>query len=76
MILELIQVNQSLTALQGLHDLIMSRKLRFLHINFEPIMIKYVELAVSLRKGRMAREALSQYKYQTQNTNLASVEVT
>ena len=73
--LELIQINLSHIALQGLHELIMSRKFKYYQINLEPILFKYLELAVDLRKGKMAREALSQYRYHTQNTNIASLEV-
>ena len=38
-------------------------------------MLRFVELCVSLRKGKMAKEGLYQFKNIAQNTNVASIEV-
>jgi hypothetical protein len=39
-------------------------------------MLRFVELCVSLRKGKMAKEGLYQFKNIAQNTNVSSIEVT
>ncbi|ORX57305.1 hypothetical protein BCR36DRAFT_319631 [Piromyces finnis] len=60
---ELIRAKQEETALQLLHDVIMVKKNRIISlVILEPIVEKYVELAVKLRKGKMAKEALHQFK--------------
>ncbi|KAJ4465107.1 hypothetical protein C8R41DRAFT_926713 [Lentinula lateritia] len=41
----------------------------------EPILIRFMELCVELRKGRTAKEGLRQYKNLAQNTNVGSIEV-
>jgi hypothetical protein len=38
-------------------------------------MLRFVELCVNLRKGKMAKEGLYQFKNIAQNTNVASIEV-
>jgi len=38
-------------------------------------MLRFVELCVNLRKGKMAKEGLYQFKNIAQNTNIASIEV-
>jgi len=60
---ELIRAKQEKTALQLLHDVIMTKKNRIISlVILEPIVEKYVELAVQLREGKMAKEALHQFK--------------
>lgn len=41
----------------------------------EPIMLKYVELCVELKKGKMVKEGLHQYRNIAQNTSVNSIEV-
>ena len=43
--------------------------------SLEPIMIRFVDLCVDLKKGRMAKEGLMQYKNVSQNTNAQSIEL-
>jgi translation initiation factor 3 subunit A len=38
-------------------------------------MIRFVELCVEMRKGRIAKEGLMQYKNTAQNTSVGSIEV-
>jgi translation initiation factor 3 subunit A len=38
-------------------------------------MLRFVELCVNLRKGKMAKEGLYQFKNIAQNTNVPSIEV-
>jgi len=60
---ELIRAKQEETALQSLYDVIMAKKNRIISlVVLEPIVEKFVELAVQLRKGKMAKEALHQFK--------------
>jgi len=38
-------------------------------------MLRFVELCVNLRKGKLAKEGLYQFKNIAQNTNVSSIEV-
>lgn len=74
--LELIAVGQNAAALEALHDVIISKRSRSVPLaSLEPIMLKFVELCVSLRKGKIAKEGLHQYKNISQNTNIATIEL-
>ncbi|CAM0136108.1 eukaryotic translation initiation factor 3 subunit A [Umbelopsis sp. WA50703] len=73
---ELIAVGQSLAALQALHEVVMSKRSRNTPlVSMEPIMLKYVELCVDLRKGKMVKEGLHQYKNIAQNTSVNTIEL-
>ncbi|KAF9573880.1 eukaryotic translation initiation factor 3 subunit A [Mortierella alpina] len=73
---ELIAVNQNAAALEALHDVIISKRSRSVPLaSLEPIMLKFVELCVSLRKGKIAKEGLHQYKNISQNTSIATIEL-
>lgn len=73
---ELIAVGQSAAALQSLHELILSRCSRNTAVSsLKPIMLRFVALCVDLRKGKMAKEALYQYKNIAQNTSVGTVEI-
>ncbi|KIJ45509.1 hypothetical protein M422DRAFT_29646 [Sphaerobolus stellatus SS14] len=72
----LISVGQSHAALQSLTEMFSSKRFRSTPLaSLEPIMLRYIELCVDMRKGRTAKEGLMQYKNIAQNTSVASVEV-
>lgn len=73
--IELIAVGQNLAALQSLHEIITSKRSKSASLqSLEPIMLRFVELCVNLRKGKMAKEGLYQFKNIAQNTNVSSIE--
>ncbi|KAI8815455.1 hypothetical protein BJ742DRAFT_783624 [Cladochytrium replicatum] len=73
---ELIAVGQNAAALTLLHELIMSKRARSTQLNaLEPIVLKFVELCVNLRKGKTAKEGLHQFKNISQNITVSSIEV-
>ena len=72
----LVSVNQTHAALQLLTEMFSSKRFRSTPLaSLEPIMIRFIELCVELRKGRTAKEGLMQYKNIAQNTSVASIEV-
>ncbi|KAJ3766518.1 hypothetical protein FB446DRAFT_382437 [Lentinula raphanica] len=72
----LLSVNQPHAALQILSEMFTSKRFRSTPVtSLEPIMIRFMELCVELRKGRAAKEGLMQFKNLAQNTNVGSVEV-
>jgi translation initiation factor 3 subunit A len=72
----LISVGQTRAALQSLTEMFSSKKFRTTPLaSLEPIMLRFLELCVNLRKGRIAKEGLMQYKNIAQNTNTTSIEV-
>ncbi|GAA6005662.1 hypothetical protein JCM10207_005287 [Rhodosporidiobolus poonsookiae] len=74
---ELLSVGQPLAALSSVTEVFSSKRFRSTPLStLEPIMIKFLELCVDLRKGRTAKDGLIQYKNVAQNTSVASVEVT
>lgn len=73
---ELIGVNQAPAALTLLHEHITSKRSRNVPIaSLEPVMLLLVELSVEQKKGKLAKDALYQYKNISQNTNIATIEV-
>ncbi|KAF2271134.1 hypothetical protein CC78DRAFT_528060 [Lojkania enalia] len=73
---ELIGVQQSQAALQLLHEHVISKRTRNSPIaSLEPVMILFVELCVDLRKGKLAKDGLYQYKNTAQNTNIGTIEL-
>jgi len=73
---ELVAVNKNLGALEILHDHVTSKRTRNSPIaSLEPVMILFVELCVSLRKGKTAKDGLYQYKNIAQNTSVQTIEV-
>lgn len=73
---ELIGVNQAPAALTLLHEHITSKRSRNVPItSLEPVMLLLVELSVEQKKGKLAKDALYQYKNIAQNTNVGTIEV-
>ncbi|KAL2112661.1 hypothetical protein VUR80DRAFT_6817 [Thermomyces stellatus] len=73
---ELIGVNQAPAALVLLHDHINSKRSRNVPIaSLEPVMLLLVELSVEQKKGKLAKDALYQYKNISQNTNVGTIEL-
>ena len=73
---ELIAVGQSTAALTILHEHVTSKRSRNSPItSLEPVMVLFVELCVDLKKGKLAKDGLYQYKNTAQNTNVGTIEV-
>ncbi|KAL9044737.1 MAG: hypothetical protein Q9214_002143 [Letrouitia sp. 1 TL-2023] len=73
---ELIAVEQSQAALNILHEHVTSKRSRNSPItSLEPVMLLFVELCVDLKKGKLAKDGLYQYKNTAQNTNVGTIEV-
>ncbi|EJD40818.1 hypothetical protein AURDEDRAFT_115692 [Auricularia subglabra TFB-10046 SS5] len=71
----LVAVGQTHAALQSLTEMFASKRFRSTPLaSLEPIMLRFIELSVELRKGRTAKEGLMQYKNIAQNTSVASIE--
>ncbi|KAI8059279.1 hypothetical protein BC940DRAFT_313920 [Gongronella butleri] len=72
---ELIALGQEGPALQALNEVILSKRSRNNPLTLmEPMMLKYVELCVNLRQGKMVKEGLHQYRNIAQNTSVNSIE--
>jgi translation initiation factor 3 subunit A len=73
---ELIGVGQQQAALALLHEHVVSKRTRNNPISsLEPVMLLFVELCVDLRKGKLAKDGLYQYKNTAQNTNVGTIEL-
>ncbi|RDB22084.1 Eukaryotic translation initiation factor 3 subunit A [Hypsizygus marmoreus] len=71
----LVSVGQTHAALQSLTEMFSSKRFRSTPLtSLEPIMLRFVELCVDMRKGRTAKEGLMQYKNIAQNTSVQSIE--
>jgi len=72
----LISVGQQSAALQSLTEMFGSKRFRSTPItSLEPIMLRFVELCVDMRRGRTAKEGLMQYKNIAQNSSVPSIEM-
>ncbi|KAG5458938.1 MAG: eukaryotic translation initiation factor-like protein 3 [Olpidium bornovanus] len=73
---ELLAVGQGQAALAVLQDVVTSRRSRSAPLTLmEPIVLKFIELAVEQRKGKIAKEGLYQYRNTAQNTSVATIEL-
>lgn len=73
---ELMGVGQATAALTLLHEHITSKRSRNVPItSLEPVMLLLVEQSVEQKKGKLAKDALYQYKNISQNTNVGTIEV-
>ncbi|KAF2154860.1 hypothetical protein K461DRAFT_276024 [Myriangium duriaei CBS 260.36] len=73
---ELIGVGNQADALHTLHEHVTSKRTRNSPISaLEPVMLLFIELCVDLRKGKMAKDGLYNYKNTSQNTNVATIEL-
>ncbi|RKF75877.1 Eukaryotic translation initiation factor 3 subunit A [Golovinomyces cichoracearum] len=73
---ELMGVGQSQAALVLLHEHITSKRIRNVPIaSLEPVMILLVEQSVEQKKGKLAKDALYQYKNISQNTHVGTIEL-
>ncbi|TVY44140.1 Eukaryotic translation initiation factor 3 subunit A [Lachnellula subtilissima] len=73
---ELMGVGQSPAALVLLHEHITSKRSRNVPItSLEPVMVLLVEQSVEQKKGKLAKDALYQYKNISQNTNVGTIEL-
>jgi len=61
-VLEFIDVGKKQRALDALYDVIKSKRHRTWQKIHEPIMEKYLDLCVELKKSHIAKEGLYQYK--------------
>ncbi|KAI0236259.1 Eukaryotic translation initiation factor 3 subunit A [Lamellibrachia satsuma] len=71
---EFIDVGKKQRALDALYDVIKSKKHRTWQKIHEPIMEKYLQLCVDLKKSHIAKEGLYQYKNICQQVNIKSLE--
>lgn len=71
---ELVSVHQEQAALEVLHDVLTSRKYRTWQQPLEDVVLRYVELCVTLRNGKFAKDGLIQYRQICQQVNISSLE--
>ncbi|PWW75327.1 hypothetical protein C7212DRAFT_345323 [Tuber magnatum] len=73
---ELVAVGKNLSALELLHEHVIAKRSRLSPIaSLEPVMVLFVELCVSLRKGKTAKDGLYQYKNIAQNSSVQTIEM-
>lgn len=73
---ELISVGEPQAALQSLYEYLSSRRIRFAQPTaLEPIVFKFLELGVDLKKGKIIKDGLHQYKKNVQITSEGLVSV-
>lgn len=68
-------MDQSSAALELLYETISSKRTRSVsQASLEPIMMRFVELSVALRKGKIVKDGLYQYKKLVQVANVQALE--
>lgn len=72
--LELIDVGKKQRALETLFEVITSRRHRTWTKTHEPLMEKFLELCVELKKSQMAKDGLHQYKTISQTVSKIDFE--
>ncbi|PLW35694.1 hypothetical protein PCASD_13128 [Puccinia coronata f. sp. avenae] len=73
---ELLSVNQPMSALASISEIFSSKRFRQTPLSsLEPIMLRFIDLCVLLRKTRNVKEGLHMYKNVAQNTSVSSVEM-
>ncbi|KAJ1562097.1 eukaryotic translation initiation factor 3 subunit A, partial [Nowakowskiella sp. JEL0078] len=73
---ELCGVGQHSAALQLLLEIILAKRSRSTPINtLQPIILKFVDLCVDLRKSKAVKEGLHQFKNISQNITVSSIEL-
>ncbi|CCF57026.1 hypothetical protein KAFR_0C00300 [Kazachstania africana CBS 2517] len=73
---ELISVGEEQAALQSLYDFITARRIRWAQPSLvEPIVFKFLELGVQLKRGRLIKDGLHQYKKLVQGSTEGLVSV-
>lgn len=58
-----------------LHSVITSRKFRNWQPVLEKIMLRYLSLCVEMRKGKMAKDGLHQYRVTSQQFNISKANL-
>lgn len=71
---EFLEVGKKQPALDVLYDVMKSKKHRTWQKIHEPIMLKYLELCVDLRKSHLAKEGLYQYKNICQQVDICEIK--
>jgi translation initiation factor 3 subunit A len=73
--IEFVAVQKHSSALNLLHEVILSKRARTTSIaTLEPIILRFIELSVQLGRGKLVREALVQYKNIAQTTTITTIE--
>ena len=73
---ELLGVGQQTAALAALSEIFSLRSFKQTPLTaLEPIMLRFTDLCVDMRRGRLVKDGLLQYKNVSQNTNPASIDV-
>ncbi|CCK72311.1 translation initiation factor eIF3 core subunit a KNAG_0J02310 [Huiozyma naganishii CBS 8797] len=73
---ELISVGNNQAALQSLYDFVTARRIRWVPPTaVEPVVFKFLELGVDLKKGRLIKDCLHQYKKLVQGSPEGLVSV-
>ncbi|KAJ1635286.1 hypothetical protein T492DRAFT_467308 [Pavlovales sp. CCMP2436] len=71
---ELLHVGQQTAALDSLHDVLSSKRHRTWTPVIEQVITKYLDICITLKKGRMAKDGLIQYRIICQQINVGSLD--